>query len=585
MIRRSARAKRLWLAAGTALVLAASSVAGATPDAFQATLERADAARSSDPATFNRLLDELARQRDEATPAQREYLHLLEAYRTAYTGRFDEAIASAREIFETSDDAEVRYRAGSMVANGLAATRDFATGLSILRQTLALDPQIADPELVDHVHSVAGIVYNQMGQYRLGLEYANGVLARTAVPRTRCYAKHLRLEAMVALDELVDADDAILDDIAFCENEGESLGANLIRLHLARRWRAQGRIQDAIRLLEENLPAIESTAYPPLVGESKALLAELLQAEGSIDEAAKHAEAAIAVSSRIASALPTVIAHRVLYEIALRRGDRLAALDHHIKFAEADRAYLDEVRAREIAFQLAQHETQRNEQTIALLNKQNEVLQLEQRVARQDARNTQLLVALLLALLGFIGYWAWKTKKTQVSFRRLAEIDALTGISNRHHFSRRAEEELARCRQAGESATLVMFDLDEFKSINDRYGHPVGDWVLAQVASALGETGRHGDLFGRIGGEEFAFLLPAAAAPAGIRHAELCRARLATIDTTATGHDFRITASFGVVDSESAGPDFNQLLACGDEAMYRAKHAGRDRVEAFAEAT
>ncbi len=86
-----------------------------------------------------------------------------------------------------------------------------------------------------------------------------------------------------------------------------------------------------------------------------------------------------------------------------------------------------------------------------------------------------LVGSALAGLLGTIALWAWRTKKAQLLFRRLAETDALTGISNRMHFSRRAEEALDYCRKDGEDAGLVMFDLDEFKAINDRFGHAVGD--------------------------------------------------------------------------------------------------------------
>jgi diguanylate cyclase (GGDEF)-like protein len=250
----------------------------------------------------------------------------------------------------------------------------------------------------------------------------------------------------------------------------------------------------------------------------------------------------------------------------------------------ADKAYLDDVKARELAFQLARHETLQKNQTIALLNNQNRVLQLEQKVASQSARNVQLLIALLVMLLATIGYWAFKTKRTQVSFRKLAETDALTGVSNRHHFSRRAAEMLEMCSRNGEQAVLVMLDLDRFKSINDEFGHPVGDWVLIEVAGVCSSVCRRNDLFGRLGGEEFAFLLVGADLESATAVAQLCRARIRAIDTSATGKRFQISASFGVATTATEGHDFHRLMAHADEAMYRAKRAGRDRVELYAAA-
>src|SRR5690606_24979849 len=140
---------------------------------------------------------------------------------------------------------------------------------------------------------------------------------------------------------------------------------------------------------------------------------------------------------------------------------------------------------------------------------------------------------------------------------------------------------LDRCQRDGEAVAMVMFDLDEFKSINDRFGHGVGDWVLRQVADACRGCIRRADLLGRIGGEEFAVLLPGATAAEGIVLAEKCREALHRIDTRSTGRDFRISGSFGVADTLRAGFDFNKLLASADAAMYAAKRGGRDRVAVF----
>ena len=280
----------------------------------------------------------------------------------------------------------------------------------------------------------------------------------------------------------------------------------------------------------------------------------------------------------MANSAPLVTAYRVLYESALQQGDTTAALAHHINYAAADKAYLDTVKARELAYQEVLNETREKGQAIELLSRQNQVLQLQQQVDAQQQRNTLLLVLLLAGLLGTIALWAWRTKKAQLLFRRLAETDALTGISNRMHFSRRAEEALEYCRKDGEDAGLVMFDLDEFKAINDRFGHAVGDWVLRQVADTCSAICRKHDRFGRLGGEEFAFLLVGCDLGSAIALAQECRKRIAAIDTAPSGHVFRITASFGVAGTRNCGYDYLTLLSRADDALYRSKREGRDRV-------
>lgn len=569
------RAAFTWL-----FFLAIASVAGTSraSDEFADRLAEAESVRSADPTRFAALIGELSADAAEATPHQRDTLEYLKLYQLAYSGRFDIAVQQARRLYAQTPHPDVKVRTGALVVNALAATREFAEGLRQLDELLLLVDEVPDREVRHHALTSAAVLYNQVGQYELGLAHADRVLSDQPAPRTACFTGYSRLEALYHLDRLDDEEAAIRVLMARCDEVREPLGGHFLRGYLARQWAAQGRRADAIALLQEILPAVTATRYPRLIGEIESLLAELLLEEGEVDDAALHARVAIANGGGMLTSLPLVAAHRVLYETALRRGATAAALQHHRDYAAADKAYLDEAQARELAFQMVRHETAQKTQQIELLDRRNQVLQLEQEVAAQSAQATRLLVLLMALLLAFIGYFAWKTKRTQVLFRRLAETDALTGASNRHHFSRLAAQALDYAHRSGHAACLVMFDLDEFKAINDRFGHAVGDWVLQQVAARCREACRKQDLFGRLGGEEFAFLLVGADADAGRELAEQCRERLAAIDTTPTGHGFRITASFGVAGSGDGGFDFHALLVRADAAMYAAKRGGRDRV-------
>ena len=561
-----------------AALLAMAAHATPHPESFVALLRQAEAVRSADPSAFSRLLDELDARRDEATPQERLRLRYLKAYQLGYSGRFDLAIEAASSLFEDTDDVDLKVRAGALVVNSRAGTREFTEGLVFLDRTLALLGRVRDPEVRHHGWSAAGVMYNQVGQHDLARHYAELILADGTTGRTRCFAGTLRLESLNFLGQLPEDAAQISRVIDDCLGSGEKMLANFGRLQLAHHLAAQDDVSGAIALLESHLPEIEATRYPRLLGEVHSLLAQLLLARGDRAAADRHALRAIANSAGIAYSMPLVLAHRVLYENAMARGDTAAALDQYRLYAEADRAYLNTVKARELAFQLARHETLQKTKTIEQLDSENRVLQLEQRVASQRARNIQLLVALLVVLLASIGFWAYRTKRTQVAFRRLAETDALTGVSNRHDFGRRAAEALELCRRNGDDVSLVMFDLDRFKAINDQYGHAVGDWVLVQVAAVCRAACRRGDLFGRLGGEEFAFLLVGAGEAAATEMAHVCLKRIRTIETADTGRDFHVSASFGVATATDAGYEFHTLLQRADEAMYRAKRGGRDRV-------
>ena len=548
-------------------------------------LTRAEQVRSADPRGFAAVLTELEARQGEATDHEARRLRYLKAYQQAYSGRYDLAIESAAALFEATEDVDLQVRAGALIVNSRAATREFTEGLIFLDKVLALVPRARDPEARHHGWSAAGVIYNQVGQHDLARHYAELMLADGVEGRTACFADTLRLEALGYLDQRPDDPGIVQAAIDRCLASGEKMLANFGRLQMAHLLADHDDRPAAIALLRDHLAEMEATRYPRLLGEVHSLLAQLELAEDDVAAAEQHAAKAIENSAGIAFSMPLVLAHQVLYETARARGDDADALEQYRLYAEADRAYLNTVKARELAFQMAKHETLQKNQMIDQLHSQNRVLQLEQKVAQQQTRNVQLLLALLAVLLASLGLWGYRTKRTQVVFRRLAEVDGLTGVSNRHYFSRRAAEALDACRKNGEDVAMVMFDLDRFKAINDEYGHAIGDWVLTEVATHCRNAIRKNDLFGRLGGEEFAFLLVGADHVAAAELAQACRARMHRIDTADTGRQFTISASFGIATAKSAGYDLHTLMARADEAMYRAKNAGRDRVEQYAEAT
>ncbi|UVE17927.1 diguanylate cyclase [Pseudomonas sp. LS44] len=167
-----------------------------------------------------------------------------------------------------------------------------------------------------------------------------------------------------------------------------------------------------------------------------------------------------------------------------------------------------------------------------------------------------------------------------VQLERLSSLDPLTHLFNRRHFETRMGEELCRAKRAGSTLAVLMVDIDHFKSINDRFGHPFGDECLRRVAAVLhAHSQRAGDVAARYGGEEF-ILLFADTGPVGARHcAELIRADIAALRLAHKGGEVRISASIGlVVQVPDLAVSSQTLIAQADVALYRAKAQGRDRV-------
>jgi len=173
------------------------------------------------------------------------------------------------------------------------------------------------------------------------------------------------------------------------------------------------------------------------------------------------------------------------------------------------------------------------------------------------------------------------TDKREASERRRRETfgDYLTGLANRRAFFEAAEQELTRSLTVPRPTAVIAIDADHFKAINDRYGHPGGDAVLQHLAAILGETFREVDVVARIGGEEFAVLLPSTDLPRAAVVAERLRSAVASQVVHFDGQRIRYTVSLGVASLADGEGGIDLLLKRADQALYAAKRLGRNRVE------
>jgi len=169
-------------------------------------------------------------------------------------------------------------------------------------------------------------------------------------------------------------------------------------------------------------------------------------------------------------------------------------------------------------------------------------------------------------------------KRKESELHRLATTDPLTGAMNRRAFTERCAMEAGRARRGGYAVALVICDLDHFKRINDSHGHATGDTVLKVFTGIVQEMIRPSDARGRIGGEEFALLLPGSDAENGAMVAERVRARFAATPIAAESGGFTASASFGVA-LWCEGQPLEKAFSTADEALYEAKAKGRNRVE------
>ena len=183
--------------------------------------------------------------------------------------------------------------------------------------------------------------------------------------------------------------------------------------------------------------------------------------------------------------------------------------------------------------------------------------------------------------VGFITYRLARRVRDQN--RLLSEIsrtDGLTRLLNRRYWEEAVADVFERCRHGGERACLLMLDIDHFKAINDRHGHPAGDEVIRRLGAILRDTLRQQDVPGRYGGEEFGIVLPDTRAAGAEAIAERVRKRIEAAVLSASG--IRATVSIGIAELDAADRDYSVWIAHADRALYAAKERGRNRSVRYA---
>jgi diguanylate cyclase (GGDEF)-like protein len=566
------------------LALCADAAVAATslPDDPAQLLKQADNIKTSNNTQFIQLLQQLDGEKSRLSEQQKIYLRYLGAWQVAYRGDYKSAIPLLTALIDESTDPTLRFRAGIFVVNTLANGSNYEDAFVRLSQLLDELPKVADKDARAQGLSVAAFLYNEAGQYDLALGYVDQLLKENpGRAEYACKGDYLKLDALYKTGKSAANDKVFQDGVNTCSGSGETLFANGIRSFVAKLYIQQGQSREAIELLQKNYTDVRRSQYPRLISQFDASLAEAYWQVGDLVQAQQFALDAVQGSIRNEYTEPLTTAYKVLYQIQKKQGDLDAALIYHEKYMAADKGYLNEVSAKALAFQVVNQQVLAKKLQIDTLNKQNQILQLQQALGTKAIETNRLYITLLLTILAFIAFWAYRLKRSQLSFMKLARRDGLTGIFNRQHFVASAEQQLQYCQKSGRVASLIVIDLDNFKTVNDTHGHAVGDHVLKRAVAACQAHLRSTDVFGRLGGEEFGILMPECGKDVIAGRSELIRLAIASVSDSEDTSGVVVSASFGVSTTIQSGHNLRQLLIHADKALYSAKREGRNRVVVF----
>ncbi len=559
-------------------LLALDCAQAAAPADAQRMLEQADQIKISNPQEFVKVVSSLSEHSASLPRPQREHLEYLQAWRVAYAGDYRNAVPLLQTLIDSAESVTIKVRALATIVNVHTVASQHEQAFTQLNRLMDILPGIKDREARQQGMEVAAYLYGFVGEYDLAISYAQKIIDENRTTRGACRGNLLRLQALYKRGSLKSDSPAFAEGIAACVQHRELLLANQIRSYIVRLHLVEGNVEAAIRILRQYYQEVQETRYPRGISEWDVMLAQAHQQRSDLTSARQYALRALETGVQNQPTEPIVMAYRSLYEIAAKQGDTATALSYLEKYVSADKGYLDDVSARQLAYERAKHENASNKLQIEALNQENKLLQLQRELDSKAAETSRLYIALLLLVVVFVALWAYRTKRSQLYFMKLSQVDSLTGIANRPRFIDLAESVLESALKAGQQVSVVLCDLDYFKAINDRYGHAAGDHVLRQAVNACQTHLRVSDIFGRVGGEEFGIVLPGCGLEDAKQRAERLRAAVKALIPEYEGELCPVSASFGVTATEISGYELRQLLAHADWALYRAKAAGRDRV-------
>ena len=548
---------------------------------FVSELIEIDQVKSKDFSAFSERLSKLEPHRNSFSQFERSYFTLLKAYESAYNGDAAKSIELTNELTSPPVDVTVSFRAKALAINNLVVVRRYLDAFLYLEQLLTQLSEIKQPLAREQGILVIAMMYKYADLFEHTIQYTSLLESEASRPTALCTAKQLKLDALFRDKKYDEFKAAYADGLKACEFSDDRLWANFIRLYQAQLLLIENKAADALRLLNANYSEVTSTKYPGLIAEFDTALAQAYLALGNPMEAKKHAVSVASQADFSPSSTARLKALQLLSTLAKLEKNYQQALEYHEQYMAAFTAYMDDKSAQQMAYHTAHSEILAQNQKIALLDKDNQLLQLEQDKLKHQATSNQLLIVALVVMVLGLALMAYRSLVARQRFKALAEYDDLTAISNRYHFSVSAKDALNLCQKGQLPAALIVFDLDYFKQINDQYGHAAGDWALRQTVDTCRNFMRNNDVFGRIGGEEFAILLPGCQSDKAHLLADICRDAIKNIDTAASGYEFKLTASFGVTSAEISGYHLTKLIEDADTAMYQAKQQGRDKVQFF----
>jgi diguanylate cyclase (GGDEF)-like protein len=546
-------------------------------------LDQTESLRVKDHPRFAERLAQIHRQAPALTAAEQWHLRYLDAYESSMDGNFDATEKPLRDVMAHAGDPMLVIKATALLMTNLAIVRRYKDAFELAQQLTADLPRIKDKEVRLQVLAYLSQMLNLAGQTDLAIQYAHMMEDSLPAGMGTCLPRSKLAAALWSAKQLSSSSADLKQAIEVCKAAGQPIMVAAMQLILGTLYLQEHQPAKALSLLDRVAPEIRSNHYYPHVLSAQVQRAQAYEQLGKDDDARKAALAALAMASPDDVNDYLKDAYEVLYQLAKRHGDTASALTYYEHYVTQDRGSIDDAAAQALAYQTVQQRVLSRKLETEELGRQNSVLKLQQALDAKAAETSRLYITLLIILLAAIVLWLFRLKRSQLRFMRLSRRDGLTGILNHQHFISEAERALRLLEKKPAHACLISIDLDHFKQVNDTHGHAMGDAVLKHAVAICHQHLRPGDVFGRLGGEEFGILLQECSSSHGVDIANRIRIALGASPMENDGDFISISASVGLASTDTSGYALTKLCKEADAALYRAKRAGRNRVIADTE--
>jgi two-component system cell cycle response regulator len=512
-------------------------------------------------------------------------LRVLDGVRLGRDGRYRQAIDSLQATADAARRAKlpgIAIMAAAELGYAQTLAGDHERAMATLQEAHGEAVALKDRFLIAVVNEVIGVVYTYLDQLDAAIRHFRMALGEYQELGYRLYEAEAIYGIGIAYryaGQWEQALAALQRYRELTERQSSEHGRFSLAYGLGTTYAEMGDCAAALPLINEGLSLPGPEDYKAELWRRAAVC---LAREGQ----SQRARESLANARRIIAGIPELRGSRWEIDLGLTEARMLAALGEFEAAYEAmvrfhgDKAALLERNASER--RLAQRDALENARQaleIELLKEQSRVRSLEIATQQRDLRLQQVRILVLLVLVTLAaGLIAWRFRETR-RLRRLSKQDSLTGIYNRRYIFERLSKQLETLSPTRGQLSVLLFDIDDFKSVNDRHGHPVGDAVLQSLAGAFREGLRPGDAVARVGGEEFLVLLPRTGPEEALAVARRLNGLVRSLPIRAGRETLHVTISIGVASAAQGRSTAEALYAAADEALYRAKAHGKDRSE------